>query len=360
MNEFNLKPNIIKGCTDRLYTVENTLKLIISNIDDISTKLGHIGLGEVVPNIVSIVNQLDINSKKVNTLSNSLLTIVNRYLLADGNVALAYYGSANPDGKDTYQAQYNEAMDYAENYLLEHGYSEQDIAYLRRNHPGYLTSLYATLRWSSSDAPKVLATINAAIERHQDDYLYFPEPGSTITVSPGIDKPSYECTVANTNVWSLEYSISGCQNAFGGSLCWERLSYAIEHYDYNAGEQDLLQFNLDGYDEPVFAGAMIEGYANIGDIVYVTLDNGDGFYFMILDTKSNHHVSSDFPVGQVQYENGHGYIASNSTVQLSNCEFIMSDWAPNVNSAMNTESGAFLTGTNVVSAEIVDHVEILE
>lgn len=146
----------------------------------------------------------------------------------------------------------------------------------------------------------------------------------------------------------------------GDSLCWERLKYAIEHYDYNQGEQDLLQFNLDGYDEPVFAGAMIEGYADIGDIVYVTLDNGEGFYFMILDTKSNHHVSSDFPTGQVQYENGHGYMTSNGSVRLSNCEFIMSDWAPGVYSAMNTESGAFLNDTYVVSAEIVDHVNILE
>lgn len=57
------------------------------------------------------------------------------------------------------------------------------------------------------------------------------------------------------------------------------MNYAIEHYDYNAGEQDLLQFNLEGYDEPVFAGAMIDGYANVGDIVYVTLDNGEGFFY---------------------------------------------------------------------------------
>lgn len=81
---------------------------------------------------------------------------------------------------------------------------------------------------------------------------------------------------------------------------------------------------------------------------------------MILDTKSNEHTSGQLSPGQVQYENGHGYMTQNGTVQLSNCEFIMSDWAPGVNSAMNTESGAFLEGTNVVSAEIVDHVPILE
>ncbi len=52
--------------------------------------------------------------------------------------------------------------------------------------------------------------------------------------------------------------------------------------------------------------------------------------------------------------------ASNGMVQFSNCVFIMSDWAANVNSAMNTDSAAFLTGTNVVSEETVERVEISE
>lgn len=52
--------------------------------------------------------------------------------------------------------------------------------------------------------------------------------------------------------------------------------------------------------------------------------------------------------------------ASNGMVQFSNCVFIMSDWAANVNSSMNTDSAAFLTGTNVVSEETVERVEISE
>ena len=53
--------------------------------------------------------------------------------------------------------------------------------------------------------------------------------------------------------------------------------------------------------------------------------------------------------------------ASNGMVQFSNCVFIMSDWAAYVNSSMNTDSAAFLTGTNVVvSEETVERVEISE
>lgn len=359
MKDFFMNTKNVRGYANRLMDVENTLQSLSSSVDDMSSTLESIGLGQIVPNIVLLSNQLSINSKKVNSLSESLNNIVSRYILAEDNITSLSASSDQP-GNNLKQSQKNYMNVYVENLLKKLGYSDKEIEYIIKNYPEYVSSLYATSHWSTSDVDKVLATIGAALAAHQDDFLYFPEPGSTITVSPGIDKPSYECTVADTNAWSLEYSISGCQNAFGDSLCWERLNYAIEHYDYNEGCQDLLQFNLDGYDEPVYAGAMIEGYADIGDIVYVTLDNGEGFYFMILDTKSNQHISTDFPSGQVQYEGGHGYITNSGSVQLSNCEFIMSDWAPGVNSAMNTESGAFLNGTYVTSAEIVDHVDILE
>lgn len=361
MKDFFMNTKNVRGYANRLMDVENTLQSLSLLVDNMSSTLKSIGLGQIVPNIVLLSNQLSINSKKVNSLSESLNNIVSRYILAEDNIT-SLSTSSNQLGKSLKQSQKNYMNEYVENMLKKPGY-DKEIEYIMKSYPKYVSSLHATSHWSISD-DKVLATIGAAIgaafATHYDDFLFFPKPGSKITVSPGTDLSSYECTVADTNAWSLEYSIFGCQNSFGDQPCWERLKYAIEHYDYNKGCQDLLQFNLDGYKEPVYAGAMIEGYADIGDIVYVTLDNGEGFYFMILDTKSNHHVSSDFPNGQVQYEGGHGYITNSGSVQLSNCEFIMSDWAPGVNSAINTESGAFLNGRYVTSAEIVDHVDILE
>lgn len=325
MKDFFIDTKNVRGCINRLTNIGSTLQSLSLSVENMSSTLGSVGLGEMVSRIVWLSNQLSINCKIVNRLSESLSNIVNRYILAEDNITSLS---------------------------------------LPQSQTEYISLLSATSHKSPSDIDKVLATIGAALGAtlgaHLDDFLFFPKPGSVITVSPGIDKPSYECIVADTNAWSVEYSIADCQNVFGDSLCWKRLNYAIQHYDYNEGCQDLLKFNLDGYDEPVFAGAMIEGYADIGDIVYVTLDNGDGFYFMILDTKSNQHVSTDFPSGQVQYEGGHGYITNSGSVQLSNCEFIMSDGVPGVYSAMNTESGAFLNDTYVVSAEIVDHVDILE
>ncbi len=146
-----------------------------------SCTLVSVGLGEMVSRIVWLSNQLSINCKIVNSLSESLSNIVNRYIIAEDNITSLSVPQSQTE---------------------------------------YISLLSATSHKSPLDIDKVLATIGAALGAtlgaHLDDFLFFPKPGSTITVSPGTDLPSYECTVANDNVWSLEYSISDCQYSFGG------------------------------------------------------------------------------------------------------------------------------------------------
>lgn len=188
--------------------------------------------------------------------------------------------------------------------------------------------------------------------------LLFPQPGDTITISKGTDLPKETAVVSSWNTWSREYSVEGCNKKFAGQLCCRRLNYAIEHYECNSTDNDLLMFYLDGYDEAVFAGAMVEGYADIGDIVQITLDDNNSFYFLILDVKSTQHTSQELsPNNQCQCEWGHGYLLDGGKVQLSICEFITAGNCSEAN-VQNTESGAFLKKRSVVKAEIVDHIEI--
>ena len=104
----------------------------------------------------------------------------------------------------------------------------------------------------------------------------------------------------------------------------------------------------------------IEGFGKIGDVVEVTLDNGKKFNFMILDTKSKKHKSSELsPKNQCQNEWGHGYmLENNAKVQLSICEFITSKTKNGVGSAKNYPSGAFLKDRYVKKAKIIWHANI--
>lgn len=328
--------------------------------------------------------------------------------------------SRNLSGNGT---KYNEAEEYAKDYLKQHGMTEEEIAKIDLN---LLSSLYATLHWSTKDLETIIKNIlrktyddlfgylmdqygwstektklylyklfvNRKIEElnnlyqkgdysgidnivkseigenvindqdigDNDEYkkssatMQFPKPGEIIKVSYGTDKEEGYEEVESYNSWSIKYSIKGCNENYPQSLCTQRLNSAISKYPYNDGEEDLLKFDLPGYDQPVFAGAMVEGYADIGDIVLVKLDNGESFYFMILDTKSTQHTSKQLSLGQIQCEYGHGYVAGGK-VQLCICEFIMSE-RRNQNSAISTESGRFLSGRYVTESIIIDHVDL--
>lgn len=145
-----------------------------------------------------------------------------------------------------------------------------------------------------------------------------------------------------------------------GELCCRRLNYAIENYKCNSTENDLLMFDLEGYEEPVFAGTMVEGYANIGDIVEVSLDDSTKFHFLILDVKYTKHTEDELAGNnQCQNEWGHGYMLDPNTVQLNVCEFITAGNC-SVDSAKHAESGAFLRERRVVEAQIVDHIQICD
>ena len=186
-----------------------------------------------------------------------------------------------------------------------------------------------------------------------------PTPGTKINVSLGTDKPSIKATVANTNCWTIEYSIEGCRKAYPNALCTKRLNSALEKFSYNSGKADLLQLKVPGLGK-CYAGAMVEGFGKIGDEAEITLDNGTKFNFMLLDVKSTKHKSSELsPNNQCQNAWGHGYMMSNNRkVQLSICEFITSQSTKGVSSAKNYPSGSFLDGRYVKSAKIIGHANI--
>lgn len=189
-----------------------------------------------------------------------------------------------------------------------------------------------------------------------------PGVGQNVTVSMGIDAGNRTVKRYKKDTWSVEYSIEGCRNAYPKGLCTKRLNSALNKFSNNEGQSDLLKFNIDGYGQ-VFAGAMIEGFGQIGDIAEVELDNGVKFKFMLLDTKSKRHTSKELGANsnptnpQVQNDWGHGYLVNNKTeVQMSICEFIVSK--KNSNSAKDYTSGRFLNGRYVKSAKIIGHANI--
>ena len=190
--------------------------------------------------------------------------------------------------------------------------------------------------------------------------MSLPKPGETITVSLGTDKASMKATVTSTNAWSIEYSINGCKKTYGeNATCTKRLNSAIGKFEYNSGENDLLKLQVPGFGT-CYAGAMVDGFGKIGDIAEITLDNGEKFNFMLLDTKSTSHTSLQLsPNNQCQNEYGHGYMRNNNTqVQLSVCEFITSQSQSGISSAKNYPSGSFLDGRYVASAKIVGRANI--
>lgn len=190
--------------------------------------------------------------------------------------------------------------------------------------------------------------------------MALPKPGETITVSLGTDKPSIKAKVAPTNAWSIEYSINGCKKVYGeNALCTKRLNSAISKFEYNSGEMDLLKLQVPGFGT-CYAGAMVEGFGEIGDIAEITLDDGTKFNFMLLDTKSTTHKSKDLSSNnQCQNKYGHGYMQNNNTqVQLSVCEFITSQSQSGISSAKKYPSGNFLDERYVASAKIIGHVDI--
>jgi peptidoglycan hydrolase-like protein with peptidoglycan-binding domain len=189
--------------------------------------------------------------------------------------------------------------------------------------------------------------------------MNIPDPGSKIDVSLGTDKPSIKATVTNTNCWTIEYSIEGCRKAYPNALCTKRLNSALEKFSYNSGMDDLLQMEVPGLGK-CYAGAMVEGFGNIGDVAEITLDDGTKFNFMLLDVKSTKHKSSELSSNnQCQNAWGHGYMSDNNNkVQLSICEFITSQTPKGVSSAKNCPSGTFLDGRYVKSAKIIGHANI--
>lgn len=197
------------------------------------------------------------------------------------------------------------------------------------------------------------------IEEIKDDWWYTPKAGETVPVSFGVDVDEEQRSINPLDSWSIEYSIQGCIAAYGNNaLCTKRLLTAASLYGVNDEESnDLLRLNVDGTE--CFAGAMISPPFNIGDVVLVELENGTQFNFMLLDVKSKSHTYAELGSGsQIQCEWGHGYPASDGSIQLSVCEFICNQDRGGQSSAKMLPSGAFLDGQKVMRAKVIKHVDI--
>lgn len=254
-------------------------------------------------------------------------------------------------------------------YRFKLGYSTTEILPIQNEVVYKLKKVIDVVRYSENDevlereedsVAEVDSVNGDKVMIESNSILLFPKPGDTISISKGIDLADETAIVSSWNTWSREYSVEGCKKIYSDSLCYKRLKYAIENYECNSTDNDLLMFNLEGYDEIVFAGAMVDGYANIGDIVQVTLDDDSSFNFLILDTKSTQHTSQELASSnQCQCEWGHGYLLGKGTVQLSVCEFITAGNCSEDN-VQNTKSGAFLKQRSVIKAQIVDHIQICD
>ncbi|MBP5598867.1 MAG: peptidoglycan-binding protein [Lachnospiraceae bacterium] len=248
-----------------------------------------------------------------------------------------------------------------------------DLGYLSSNPDGIfgtemeqaVKSIQSALRLSSDG--KINASTKSAItsEEKRINNLYktinggnsitLPKPGTEIEISFGTDKPKQKAVVAKTDAWSIETTVAGAAR-LGGAYA-RRVKSATDNFAYNKGKADLLELNVPKIGT-CYAGAMIEGFGRIGDVAEITLDNGKKFNFMILDVKSNKHRSSELSEDQCQNQWGHGYMIGKNTVQLSVCEFILSQDKYNASNASSYPSGNFLSGRKVTSARIIGHANI--
>lgn len=254
-------------------------------------------------------------------------------------------GSADKeqDEEGLYLEQTNESDSIDESDITEDGLTEDETESSLTENPDYIVEL----------------------EEDQRRLLVFPKTGEEITVSRGVDaSPRYQqANVFTRDAWSREYTTDDYSEdklTSEQGLFWRRIKYAMENYEYNDTDNDLLIFHLGGKYQDVFAGAMVNGYADIGDIVEVTLDDGNFFYFLILDVKNITHKKDELADNkQCQCEWGHGYMLSEKTVQLNPCEF-MSTGKCRVRSAQDAPSGGFLKMRRVEKAETVAHIKIGE
>lgn len=264
-------------------------------------------------------------------------------------------------------------------FLKEMGYSEEDIEVLKRYTGLTASRLYDQI--SHMPASEVSNMIKLAYAFHEsiettmcpedvasmkigDDYsktLYIPKEGEVVEISRGTDyNPSRQmATVYSTQSWSVEYTVPGCNAKFppSGFRSTRALNYVVENYETNRGESDILKVQIPEYGE-CFAGAMVAGFGEIGDIVKVKLNDGQEFQMLLVDTKCIEHEAKDLAPIQCQNYWGHGYMIDDDTVQLCVCEFVDAGDERAHSSAKFYPSGQdLLTGNSVESAEIIGHID---
>lgn len=234
------------------------------------------------------------------------------------------------------------------------------------NHKDLLLSLYATSQYSSSDADIIYKKIKQCLSVRGKIHsikngkkLIFPKSGEKVQFNDG--DTNYNVTVAENDSWAVETDYEYACKQYKSVA--NRMKKLADLFSDNIGAADLLQYNVPGYGT-CYAGAMVAGYGDVGDIVKISLADGSSYNFIILDVKDTHHTKKQLAEGQVQNEQyGHGYLINNNqNVSINPTEFMLAGWkyddGKKYLSAKCYTTNLKLEGNRVKSAEIVGHVDL--
>ncbi len=249
----------------------------------------------------------------------------------------------------------------------EYGFTDAEMEYLKRYYPQLLKTLYDARNHSSSlenrtydKIKKVLDTFHKQHRIENGDILTFPETGEIVTYNDGLN--NYSLPVSGEDTWSIEFNYVTALSE--SRIVASRMETLMSRYTNNNGDIDLLKFDVNGFGE-CYAGAMVEGFGEVGDIVKVTLSDGTSFNFIILDVKNTHHKHDELAKGQVQNdEYGHAYLRNNeTTISINPCEFMVAGWKRDEEdniyySAVEYTTELNLDGNRATEAQIIGHIDL--
>lgn len=249
----------------------------------------------------------------------------------------------------------------------EYGFTDVEIEYLKRYYPQLLKTLYNSRNHSTTlenmtydKIKKVLETFHKQHRIDNGEILKFPETGEIVTYNDGLTE--YSLPVSDKDTWSIEFNYATALSE--STIVASRMETLMSRYTNNNGDIDLLKFEVNGFGE-CYAGAMVEGFGEVGDIVKVTLTDGTSFNFIILDVKYTHHSHDELAEGQVQNdEYGHAYLTNNqTTISINPCEFMVAGWKRDdegniYHSAVDYTTELNLDGNRVTEAQIIGHIDL--
>ena len=329
-----------------------------------------------------------LNNYIFNTLSNDYL--LNNPITRFNNVKNIFLDN----GDDS--AQTLDIFKVISNYIKEkYGFTDEQLIAIKNSNYNLLILLYVLTKCESPLLEKKRKTIydkvyiiiqdDAHNRKREDSYskrLIMPERGSVIEVSLGENHvpPVQKATVLHDDTWSTEFSVDYANKKYPASDPSNRvtrvLNYLVDNYETNYGtDGNILTVKIPEYDDICYVGVMVDGFANPGDVVKVTLDAetlGDGstipeksFYLLVVDVKNKYHEEEDLKPEegkknwQCQNYWGHGYMTTDlQGVQICPCEFVTAGKRTEDSAKNYTNMENLLTGRYVKEAEIVGSIYV--